>query len=39
VLERDPAGIDLVICFSDHHMLEFLLKVKGNPKTSAIPFF
>jgi hypothetical protein len=41
VLEHDPAGIDLIICtltFSDHHMLEFLLKVKGNPKTSAIPF-
>jgi len=35
VLEQDPAGIDLIICtltFSDHHMLEFLLKVKGNPK-------
>jgi hypothetical protein len=37
----DAARIDLIICtltFSDHHMLEFLLKVKGNPKTSAIPF-
>jgi hypothetical protein len=41
VLEQDPAGIDLIICtltFSDHRMLEFLLKVKGNPKTSEIPF-
>jgi PleD family two-component response regulator len=41
VLEQDPAGIDLIICtltFSDHRMLEFLLQVKGNPKTSAIPF-
>ena len=41
VLEQDAPGIDLIICtltFSDHHMLEFLLKVKGNPKTSAIPF-
>ena len=42
VLEQDPAGIDLIICtltFSDHRMLEFLLQVKGNPKTSAIPFW
>lgn len=41
VLEQDPAGIDLIICtltFSDHRMLEFLLHVKSNPKTSAIPF-
>jgi PleD family two-component response regulator len=41
LLEQDPAGIDLIICtltFSDHRMLEFLLHVKGNPKTSAIPF-
>jgi hypothetical protein len=41
MLEHDPAGIDLIICtltFSDHNMMEFLLKVKGNPKTSAIPF-
>jgi hypothetical protein len=41
VLEQDAPGVDLIICtltFSDHHMLEFLLKVKGNPKTSAIPF-
>ena len=41
VLEQDAPGIDLIICtltFSDHRMLEFLLKVKGNPKTSAIPF-
>ena len=40
VLERDPPGIDLVVCtltFSDHRMLEFLLKVRGNPKTSAVP--
>lgn len=41
VLEQDPPGIDLIVCtltFSDHHMLEFLLKVKANPKTSAIAF-
>jgi len=41
VLEQDPSGIDLIICtltFSDHRMLEFLLHVKGNPKTSALPF-
>jgi hypothetical protein len=40
VLEQHPAGIDLIICtltFSDR-MLDFLVKVKGNPKTSAIPF-
>lgn len=41
VLEQNPAEIDLIICtltFSDHHMLEFLLKVKSDPKTNAIPF-
>jgi L-ascorbate metabolism protein UlaG (beta-lactamase superfamily) len=41
VLRQDPPGIDLIICtltFSDHHMLEFLLAVKGNPKTAAIAF-
>jgi hypothetical protein len=41
VLEQDPPGIDLIICtltFSDHQMLKFLLEVKNNPKTSAIPF-
>lgn len=41
VLGHHPPGIDLIICtltFSDHHMLEFLLAVKGNPKTGAIPF-
>jgi hypothetical protein len=41
VLEQDAAGIDLIICtltFSDHHMMEFLVKVKDSPKTSAIPF-
>jgi hypothetical protein len=41
VLEHDPVGIDLIICtltFSDHQMMEFLVKVKGNPKTSSIPF-
>jgi hypothetical protein len=41
VLEQEPPRIDLIICtltFSDHRMLEFLLKVKGDPKTSAIPF-
>jgi hypothetical protein len=41
VLEQDSPDIDLIICtltFSDHHMLEFLLKVKDNPRTSAIPF-
>ena len=41
VLEQQAERIDLVICtltFSDHRMLEFLLAVKGNPKTSAIPF-
>jgi PleD family two-component response regulator len=37
----DAARIDLIICtltFSDHHMLEFLLNIKGNARTSAIPF-
>ena len=41
VLQRDPRGIDLIISsltFSDHRMLEFLVEVKGNPRTSAIPF-
>ena len=41
MLARDARGFDLILCtltFSDHHMLEFLLEVKGNPKTSAIPF-
>ena len=41
VLEHDAAGIDLIICtltFSEHHMLQFLLEVKGNPKTKAIAF-
>ena len=41
LLEHDAAAFDLIVCtltFSDHHMLEFLLKVKGNPKTSPIPF-
>jgi PleD family two-component response regulator len=37
----DAGRIDVIICtltFSDHHMLEFLLNVKGNARTSAIPF-
>jgi PleD family two-component response regulator len=41
ILEHNPPPVDLIVCtltFSDHHMLEFLLKVKGDPRTSAIPF-
>lgn len=41
LLERDPRAIDLIICtltFSDHRMLEFLLAVRNDPRTSAIPF-
>jgi hypothetical protein len=33
--------LDLIICtltFGEHRMLEFLLDVKGNARTSAIPF-
>ena len=41
VLEQEPPAVDLVIStltFSDHRMLEFLLEVRGNPRTGAIPF-
>ena len=41
VLEKGSPAVDLIICtltFSDHRMLEFLLDVKGDPKTGAIPF-
>jgi len=41
LLENDAPGFDLIVCtmtFSDHHMLEFLIEVKRNPKTTAIPF-
>lgn len=41
VLERQADRVDLILCtltFSNHHMLDFLLEVKGSPKTSAIPF-
>lgn len=40
-LEPESERIELIVCtltFSDHHMMEFLLTVKGNARTSHIPF-
>lgn len=41
MLEQDPRAVDVIVSsltFSDSHMLDLLLAVKQNPKTSAIPF-